>query len=452
MRKFALLTLGLSGLLLGTPSCGKDEATGNDGGDLAGLCGVCEATNDCQSAYVCKSVTGASGASGQGRCANRPASECCVGDTCYQLGTTLGSGGSGGGILGGGGGGGKAGSTGKGGSGGTGNAPNTSALGAACEDDGDCGDARLTCLKSDGLEDGSGPPKGLCTLTCTTDGACREFTDNAYCVDIGDQGYCLEGCTTGSAGEPKCHSRSEFACTLLGLIPDGEACETSDECGGNQLCSTAGICGDIVTGCLPTCGGDFDCGAGQFCDFASGFCVADKPTGLPIGSACNPRATTDPCNGFCAETNEEGTQGKCEAFCAFSEGLIGCGWDGDGPAEAACLFGTILSPPGDLGNGDLGICGKLCDCNDQCEIPNEYCIDDADGAISAIWNRNGYCRRLLAGETTANTFNECPDGSGGAGGQGGGGAGGNSGEGGSGDTPPGSGGEAGAAQGGQGGA
>ena len=450
MRKFAFLTLGLSGLLLGTPSCGNDEATGDDdGGSLADHCEVCEATNDCQSAYVCKSVAG-----GDGRCANRMETQCCSGDQCYALGSQLGSGGSGGGgIIGGSGGvGGKGGSTGKGGSGG-GFSPNTSALGAPCTEDDDCGDARLTCLTSEGLSDGSGPPKGLCTLTCETDGACREFTDNAYCVDIGDDSYCLEGCITGVAGEPKCHSRSEFACSLLGLIPGTTTCDTSDDCGANQLCSTASVCGDIVTGCLPTCGGDFDCAAGQFCDFASGFCVADKPTGLPIGSACNPNAATDPCDGFCVETNEAGTQGKCEAFCALTDGLIGCGWDGNGPAEAACLFGTILSPPGDYGSGDLGICGQLCDCNDQCKIPNEYCIDDLDGAVSGIWARNGYCRTLQTGETVSNTFDECPDGSsGGAGGQSGsGGTGGSAGEGGSGEPTPGAGGDT-AGQGGQGGA
>jgi hypothetical protein len=446
MRKFAFLTLGFCGLLLGTPSCGKDEATGDD---LVGLCGVCDATNDCESALVCKSVTG-----GNARCANRLASECCSGDTCYPLGPELGSGGSGGGILGGGGGGGKSGAAGKGGTGGSGTfVPNTSSLGAVCNDDDDCADSRLTCLKSDDLEDGSGPPNGLCTLTCETDGACLEFTDDAYCVDLGDGSYCIEGCTTGGSFEPKCQQRADFSCSLLGLVTGTEECESSTECGPNQLCGDTGLCGDIVTACLPTCGGDFDCDAGQFCDFASGFCVAEKPTGLSIGSPCNPQATTDPCDGFCVPTPAGGTQGKCEAFCSLSESLIGCGWDGSGRAEAACLFGTILSPPGDYGTGDLGICGQLCDCNEDCRIRDEYCIDDFDGAVAGIWGRNGYCRPLQTGENVADTFDECPDGSsGGAGGQSGGGAGGNAGDG-SGEPPPaGAGGEAGAGQGGQGGA
>ena len=450
MRKFAFLTLGLSGLLLGTPSCGKDEATGDGGTSLADHCEVCEATNDCQSAYVCKAVNG-----GNGRCSDRQETQCCVDGQCYALGATLGSGGSGGGILGGGGSSGKGGSSGSGGKGGS---VVTSMLGAACDADVDCDDDRLTCLKSDGLADGSGPPKGLCTLNCTTDGACLEFSDNAYCVELEqDNSFCFEGCVTGTAGEPKCHQRSEFACSLLGLFEGTTECEDSGECGANQLCSNDGVCGDIVTGCLPTCGGDFDCGQNQYCDFASGFCVDTKPTGRPIGAACNPKATTEQCDGFCVETNDAGTQGKCEAFCSLSQGLIGCGWDGTGQAEAACLFGTILSPPGDYGNGDLGICGKLCDCNDQCEIPDEFCIDDLDGAVSAIWGRNGYCRTLDAGESASDTFNECPDGSsGGAGGQGaGGGSGaGSAGEGSAGEPSgsSGAGGESGAAQGGQGGA
>lgn len=453
MRKFAFLTLGLSGLLLGTPSCGKDEATGDGSGDRVGQCGVCEATNDCQSAYVCKSVPG-----GDGRCANRLASECCTDEQCYPLGAQIGSGGSGGGgIIGGSGGtSGRGGGAGRGGTGSGTFMPNTSFLGAACNDDDACQDSRLICVKNDDLEDGSGPPNGICTLACETDGACLEFTDSAYCVSFGEESYCLEGCFSGPDFEPKCHQRTDFACALLGLTRGTTtACEDSNDCGANELCGETGFCGDIITACMPTCGGDFHCGAGQFCDFTSGLCVAEEPTGLSIGSACDPRAAADPCDGFCSPTNAAGTQGKCAAFCSFgASGLIGCGWDGTEVAEAACLYDTILSPPSGPGANDLGICGQLCDCNDQCRVPNEYCVDEAGGTISGLWNRNGYCRPLQASENVSVTFDECPDGSsGGAGGQSGGGGGGNAGEGGSGEpAPAGAGGEAGASQGGQGGA
>jgi hypothetical protein len=38
-----------------------------------------------------------------------------------------------------------------------------------------------------------------------------------------------------------------------------------------------------------------------------------------------------------------------------------CQWSGTGKAASACVF-----RPSNQGAGDLGFCGKLCDCTDEC--------------------------------------------------------------------------------------
>src|SRR5262249_33300288 len=143
-------------------------------------------------------------------------------------------------------------------------------LGSGCATDGDCA-MGLTCVTpGGGMLDGASPGGGLCTMACMADTECTALAAGAYCVAFDVDStitYCLEGCTTGSAGEPKCHERPEFACNLIGLLPSSTACTTSDDCATTQLCNTEeSLCGDIVTGCVPNCGGDFDCAVGDFCD------------------------------------------------------------------------------------------------------------------------------------------------------------------------------------------
>ena len=72
--------------------------------------------------------------------------------------------------------------------------------------------------------------------------------------------------------------------------------------------------------------------------------------------------------------------------------------------DAACLFLTRLSP--DLGVGDLGLCGALCDCNDDCAASDHRCMDET-GEVMTIFGRAGYCRPLQTGETEADTI-ACP--------------------------------------------
>lgn len=470
MRKgLPWLTLGLMGLLAGAPSCGKDEATGDDGTNTVAVqeCNPCGASGLCKRPNVCIQLLGAP--AGDGVCADPGSNSCCDPDDMSRCRDNLsgisvedygsggsgqgGSGGSGGSFLGGSSG--SGGSAGKGGgSGGTSGtgSGNPTALGAPCEENADCGDERLICLTSDSIE-GGGPPNGLCTLPCTSDGQCLELTDDAFCIGFTeDAAYCLESCTTGSAGLPKCQSRTDFACGVAYVEPGSDTCTTSADCSGDELCGNDGTCGPPIMGCLPTCGGDFDCDGGV-CDFASGFCIEEKPDDLlPIGSLCTVPDAGDPnpCDGFCIPLPDSDTQGECMAFCVGNPDFIGCGFDGgDGPAEAGCLYGTRFTPEGDSLLGDLMICGKLCDCNDQCPLPDDYCVDETrDKLVMDTWGRNGYCRPLdvAGGETEEDTYSECP----GSGGSGGGSSGAGGAAGAAGET--GEGGEPSAPQGGQGGA
>lgn len=444
----ALLSLVFCGVLFGTASCGGDEATGPQTTPKAAYCEPCDATSDCGGGMKCKEI---GKGSGLGACAKADDTQCCTGDgkTCRTgLGTELTGAGGSGGIIGGGGKGGKGGAGGSGGGG-----VKQTHLGQNCVTDADCGDDNLTCLGSTSLSDGTGVPKGLCTMPCTTGADCLDHYDNSFCFQFNDNDmYCIEGCTTGSAGSPKCHSRPEIACSLIGLFPTGTACTSTSDCGSLQLCdSDTSQCGDIVTGCVPQCGGDFDCGAKEFCDFSTGMCTKKKPTGLPLGSVCTPPTGNqpDPCQGFC-DPGDDPKSGICGGLCSLSPTFAGCGWDGDvgNPPDNVCLFGTILSPPGDSVTGDVGLCGALCDCNAECLRKGDYCVDETGGQVKSRFDRNGYCRPLdPASETEADSFRKCPAGStGGTGG--GGGAGGEPGTtGGTGGT----GGGSGAGSGGEGG-
>ncbi len=276
---------------------------------------------------------------------------------------------------------------GRGGTSSSGGATSTIALGRACATDAECGDGLYCITAADPSLAGESPPKGLCTVACKADDTCLQYAGSAYCVPFGSAAYCLQGCTTGPTLEAKCQEREEAICSLIGLIPNTTPCTATDECATDELCND-GTCGTMVTACLPQCGSDADCGSGRYCDFYSGLCSTQVLPGAPINSTCNPDATTQECNGICGPS-VDGTTGTCTAFCNVGS-VYGCGWDGTGVADAACLYPTLIAP--DPGAGDVGLCGALCDCNDDCSAAGEGCAPLDLPDLEQIWQRSGYCR------------------------------------------------------------
>ena len=254
----------------------------------------------------------------------------------------IGNGGAaGGGLVG------RAGATGRAGAaGGTSTNPGPAMLGIPCGADADCGTG-LVCLTSDGGKlGGNSPSNGLCTSACTSDADC----DGAGCVNFGTAaapaGYCLQTCEQGEPADlnAKCQGRPDMACAALS---------------------------DTATFCVPLCRADAECGTGLFCDPGSGLCSKTKPSGLPVGSACDPAATTNLCEGFCITTSDMGVTpatGTCVQFCS---GELPCMYStGTTPAPGGLCIGALSDTFGSL---DLGICRPNCACTSDCKFPGDMC-------------------------------------------------------------------------------
>lgn len=230
--------------------------------------------------------------------------------------------------------------------GGSAGSTGSGALGSPCKADANCG-AGLTCLQPNGTElGGGGPPDGLCTLVCTTNDDCTPAEPGAGCVtfdQIGTTGYCFESCVTGNPMDPttKCQGRADFLCVDL---------------------STTGA-GD--TFCQPQCQNDAECGPGVFCNPIDGLCEATKPTGDPVGTACDPNAATNTCLGFCITTsaaNVTPATGTCVEPCS---GVTECMFTGT-KAGGFCAGGNPAL-------FDIGYCEPACNCDSDCPIPGDVC-------------------------------------------------------------------------------
>jgi hypothetical protein len=89
------------------------------------------------------------------------------------------------------------------------------------------------------------------------------------------------------------------------------------------------------------------------------------------------------CDGLCVQLNDKSA--VCSHPCVFGE-TSECAPSSGGLRRGGCLFvtehGTI---------GDLGYCGELCDCNDDCIEPTFVCdaFDNAD--LERAFGRKGAC-------------------------------------------------------------
>lgn len=261
--------------------------------------------------------------------------------------------------------------------GGAGGAAGPSPLGRPCSADTDCKEG-LTCLtvNSDALSPG-GPAGGLCTIQCgagdsgNPDSECVAIDRNSVCVSFGSgaPSYCLQQCTEGVSSPSKCQGRDDLVCSSL-----------VDE-NGNPT----------ISACVPMCGSDFDC-KGRKCDFRTGSCV-DKTSGtLPIGSACDATATTDPCNGFCAnpydnQDSAPAKYGTCFGACTLNTNGVGCGVDPTAlpPFDVQCLGPASAAP------GDQGLCFQLCNCSDDCRNTAFICRPWGDTQSVDATGKKGYC-------------------------------------------------------------
>ncbi|HKO53146.1 MAG TPA: hypothetical protein VJV79_35795, partial [Polyangiaceae bacterium] len=149
---------------------------------------------------------------------------------------------------------------------------------------------------------------------------------------------CLQACTLGvpPALERKCHGRPDVACTAVDSLTSAY--------------------------CLPHCRADLECGASRFCDHALGLCVKTKPVGDPVGTPCDPQATTKTCLAVCLRTSADGVTpaiGVCAELCSAGSG---CMYDDAGNPGGGC-FGQLTAAFGPL---DLGYCSPSCSCTSDC--------------------------------------------------------------------------------------
>jgi hypothetical protein len=259
-------------------------------------------------------------------------------------------------------------------------------LGAACRRDADC-PSHAFCLGTDsGALFGGAPPDGMCVADCSDDErACAQFED-AVCVSVGavdddaDAGrsasapaLCFEGCRLGAAEQSKCHGRARVACAPIEDSPDAGSF------------------------CRPLCANDEECGA-RACDPAHGVCTdgveSDRTFGLRCEAEAQAGVDSDAdagsdasagalCAGLCVQLNA--APALCSRRCVF--GAAGeCAPASGGLRRGACVFASEGG-----GIGDVGYCGELCDCNDDCIEATFVCDAFEDKALESAFGHAGVC-------------------------------------------------------------
>jgi hypothetical protein len=282
----------------------------------------------------------------------------------------------------------------------------TTAVGEECSDLTGCRTSDdLSCLSLPGTSASS------CTAACRDDAECESRSPGAVCSG----GICLEGCELGQPGEgfEKCHGREDLGCRFFSSETTPVLCAVDADCNNSAICSE-GHCIHVLTACQPACRSDADC-SGAFCNFGTGLCQDERPTGKTFGAPCDVDASPDECQGNCIATGD-GTAAICSGYCTFGA-THGCGWNGSGRAEAACFFLPAFAQT--ASSGDAGYCAQLCDCNSDCLSSHTQCLafdpTETGQALAATYSRRGICTLPAPGDSL---LEECP-GEGGASGAGG---------------------------------
>jgi hypothetical protein len=83
----------------------------------------------------------------------------------------------------------------------------------------------------------------------------------------------------------------------------------------------------------------------------------------------------------------------------------GCGWDGFGQAQAACMKDFV---PGVADLGDMGQCVQLCGCQAPCFDLDMVCAPNPSPALVGKWGKAGYCKFKLEGDGGSVVPISCP--------------------------------------------
>jgi hypothetical protein len=259
--------------------------------------------------------------------------------------------------------------------------PHSGLIGAACTSSADCREGFDCLTQGSRLLDGEGPSAGICLAKCLPEhDFCDALDARSKCVvlydggtsdELDDLAYCLPGCELGTQPNEldKCRGRIDLVC--------------AESPAGSGL----GFC-------RPACRSDLDCGE-RYCNLGTGLCGDEPRTGSEIGASCGV-APLASCAGGCIDHGS--AYSECSGVCRY--GTPGCGQQSqDAPLDYFCF----MDPTTGSGEGDLGYCQKLCDCDDDCDRADAVC--EQKDTLPASTGRLGVCgsREYTNGELRPNT-------------------------------------------------
>jgi hypothetical protein len=245
-------------------------------------------------------------------------------------------------------------------------------------------------------------PGGICTKRCTADAECQAYGATAVCAalsevpldlgveeDVSAPRYCLEGCALGApSGTTKCQGRAALACRPFAPPAAVRCADAPPACPGGGSCFR-GYCRGFA--CGPRCEGDLDCASGRHCDPGSGLCVKRAVPDAAIGIACDPDAPTTPCRGGSCLVLFDGDGLKVASFCTQSC-VLG---EACGNGQGACTLPRFVN----YAAGDIGYCQATCDCNGDCKVPADGCVQWTDANSPKTFSSAGVCNHLFDAQT-----------------------------------------------------
>jgi hypothetical protein len=242
-------------------------------------------------------------------------------------------------------------------------------LGKTCTQDSQCPSGAFCSTQHAGELFGGTAAVGTCVADCASSADACDAFEGAVCVGVSvtDDG---EDAGVESSAGALC-----FASCTVGK-------SDSETCGGQGLACAPLTAADPTHGfCRPICASDGDCGRGV-CDPRHGVCRERVARDTTFGRSCHPDGEAS-CDGLCVSLSTDFAE--CSRRCVFGA-TSECAPASGGLRRGGCLFTT---PSGGL--GDLGYCGELCDCKDDCTDPNAVCDAFEDADLENAFGRKGVC-------------------------------------------------------------